>query len=284
MLHEELEAEIAALHEKESALIFSSCYVANDTTLYTLASHMPGQAGALCCHIIRCKCPCFECRNFLSLLAGTLIFSDAGNHASMIQGIRNSRAPKFIFRHNDPSHLRELLSKADPNVPKIVAFETVHSMDGAICPLEELCDVSHEFGALTFVDEVHAVGLYGLHGAGVGERDGVMHKMDVISGTLGKAYGNVGGYIAGSANLVDMVRSYGSGFIFTTSLPPTVLKGAVTAIRILKSQEGQDLRDRHKKNVAYLRERLFEVGIPAVHTPSHIIPVHVRSHLAREPS
>lgn len=178
--------------------MFSSCYVANDSTLFTLAKALPG------CHI----------------------FSDAGNHASMIQGIRNSGVPRHIFRHNDPEHLRELLAKVDPSVPKIVAFETVHSMTGAICPLPELCRVSHEFGALTFVDEVHAVGLYGRHGAGVGERDGLMAEMDVISGTLGKAFGNFGGYIASTSKLVDMVRSFASGFIFTTSLPPSVLAGA----------------------------------------------------------
>ena len=185
LLHEDLEAEIASLNKKEAALIFTSCYVANDTTLFTLATKLPG-----------CE-----------------IFSDSGNHASMIQGIRNSRAPKHIFKHNDPVHLDALLSKVDKNVPKIVAFETVHSMTGAICPLEELCDVAHAHGALTFVDEVHAVGLYGREGAGVGERDGVMDKIDIITGTLGKAYGNIGGYIAGSKLLVDVVRSYGAGKI-----------------------------------------------------------------------
>ena len=163
----------------------------------------------------------------------------------------------------------------DKSVPKIVAFETVHSMDGAICPLEELCDVAHRYGALTFVDEVHAVGLYGPQGAGVGERDGIMHKMDIITGTLGKAYGNVGGYIASTSNLVDMVRSYGAGFIFTTSLPPTVLMGALTSVRVLRSDEGRQLRAQHKNNVTYLREKLFDVGVAAMHTPSHIIPIHV---------
>ena len=183
LLHEDLEAEIASLNKKDAALIFTSCYVANDTTLYTLATKLPG-----------CQ-----------------IFSDAGNHASMIQGIRNSRAPRHIFKHNDPQHLDWLLSKVDRSVPKLVAFETVHSMTGAICPLEELCDVAHAHGALTFVDEVHAVGLYGAEGAGVGERDGVMDKIDIVSGTLGKAYGNIGGYVAGSKMLIDVVRSYGAG-------------------------------------------------------------------------
>merc|ERR1719211_76631 len=231
LLHEDLEAEVASLNKKEAALIFTSCYVANDTTLFTLATKLPG-----------CE-----------------IFSDAGNHASMIQGIRNSRAPKHIFKHNDPEHLDQLLSKVDKSVPKIVAFETVHSMTGAICPLEEMCDVAHRFGALTFVDEVHAVGLYGWEGAGVGQRDGVADKMDIVTGTLGKAFGNVGGYIASTGRLVDVVRSYGAGFIFTTSLPPTVLRGATEAVRVLRSEEGRELRRRHQDNVQYLRQSLLAV-------------------------
>ncbi|XP_013782950.1 5-aminolevulinate synthase, erythroid-specific, mitochondrial-like [Limulus polyphemus] len=245
--HELLEKELALLHQKDAALLFTSCFVANDSTLFTLAKSLPG------CHV----------------------FSDAGNHASMIQGVRNSGAFKHIFRHNDPEHLDQLLSKIHVNVPKIVAFETVHSMTGAVCPLEEMCDVSHKHGALTFVDEVHAVGLYGENGAGIGERDKVMHKMDIISGTLGKAFGNIGGYIASTAPLVDTVRSYAAGFIFTTSLPPSVLKGALTSIRILKSEEGRILRNKHQENVRYLRKALMDGGIPVVHCPSHIIPVHV---------
>jgi len=247
LLHEELEKEIADLHGKEGALIFTSCYVANDTTLFTLAKQLPG-----------CE-----------------IFSDSGNHASMIQGIKNSGVPKHIFRHNDPNHLEELLQRVDPSIPKIVAFETVHSMTGAICPLEELCDVAHKYGALTFVDEVHAVGLYGWEGAGVAQRDGVMDKMDIVSGTLGKAFGNVGGYIASTSSLVDVVRSYGAGFIFTTSLPPTVLRGATESIRILRSSEGRALRNLHQENVQYLRQALLTAGVNVEHTPSHIIPVHV---------
>uniref|UniRef100_A0A8D8N832 5-aminolevulinate synthase n=1 Tax=Culex pipiens TaxID=7175 RepID=A0A8D8N832_CULPI len=245
--HENLEKRLAQLHEKEGALLFTSCFVANDSTLFTLAKALPG------CHI----------------------FSDAGNHASMIMGIKNSGVPKHIFRHNDPAHLRELLSKVDKSLPKIVAFETVHSMTGAICPLEELCDIAHEFGALTFVDEVHAVGLYGAHGAGVGEREGLLHKMDIVSGTLGKAFGNVGGYIASTSLLIDMVRSYAAGFIFTTSLPPTVLCGALKAVEILASDEGRELRARHQDNVRYLRTRLQQEGFPVEHTPSHIIPVKI---------
>lgn len=245
--HVELEHELADLHNKDAALLFTSCFVANDSTLFTLAKMLPG-----------CE-----------------IYSDAGNHASMIQGIRNSGATKFIFRHNDIAHLRELLQKGDPTKPKIVAFETVHSMDGAVCPLEEMCDVAHEFGAITFVDEVHAVGLYGARGGGIGDRDGVMHKMDIISGTLGKAFGCVGGYIASTAALVDTVRSYAAGFIFTTSLPPMLLAGARQSIQVLKSEEGRSLRRKHQRNVKLLRQMLMDSGLPVVHCPSHIIPVRV---------
>lgn len=245
--HERLEARLAELHQKEAALLFTSCYVANDSTLFTLARLLPN-----------CE-----------------IFSDAGNHASMIQGIRNSLVPKHIFRHNDVDHLRSLLQKVDKSVPKIVAFETVHSMTGAICPLEELCEVTHEYGGISFVDEVHAVGLYGEHGAGVGERDNQLNKMDMISGTLGKAFGNIGGYVAGSAKLIDMIRSYAAGFIFTTSLPPTVLCGALEAVNILASAEGRELRERHQENVRYLRNMLQREGFPVEHTPSHIIPIKI---------
>ncbi|XP_062247985.1 5-aminolevulinate synthase, erythroid-specific, mitochondrial [Platichthys flesus] len=245
--HVSLEKELSQLHQKDAALVFSSCFVANDSTLFTLAKMLPG-----------CE-----------------IYSDAGNHASMIQGIRNSGAKRFIFRHNDSRHLEELLQHSDPNTPKIVAFETVHSMDGAICPLEELCDVAHRYGALTFVDEVHAVGLYGLHGAGVGERDNIMHKIDIVSGTLGKAIGCVGGYIASSAALVDTVRSFAAGFIFTTALPPMVLAGALESVRVLKSPEGQGLRRAHQRNVKHMRQLLLDNGLPVLNCPSHIIPIQV---------
>ncbi|KAM8755088.1 5-aminolevulinate synthase, erythroid-specific, mitochondrial-like [Acanthopagrus schlegelii] len=245
--HVSLEKELAQLHQKDAALVFSSCFVANDSTLFTLAKMLPG-----------CE-----------------IYSDAGNHASMIQGIRNSGAKRFIFRHNDSRHLEELLRRSDPKTPKIVAFETVHSMDGAICPLEELCDVSHRYGALTFVDEVHAVGLYGAHGAGVGERDNIMHKIDIVSGTLGKAFGCVGGYIASSNALVDTVRSFAAGFIFTTALPPMVLSGALESVRVLKSSEGQSLRRAHQRNVKHMRQLLMDKGLPVVNCPSHIIPIQV---------
>ncbi|KAJ8679501.1 hypothetical protein QAD02_015288 [Eretmocerus hayati] len=245
--HEMLEKRLAQLHQKEAGLLFSSCFVANDSTLFTLAKSLPG------CHI----------------------FSDAGNHASMIQGIRNSSVPKHIFRHNDVGHLEELLSKVDKNIPKIVAFETVHSMTGDISPHEKLCDVAHKYGALTFVDEVHAVGLYGHHGAGIGERDWSLDKMDIISGTLGKAFGNVGGYIVSSAKLIDMVRSYAAGFIFTTSLPPTVLYGALASINVLASDEGRSLRATHQKTVAYMKSNLSDAGLPMIPSDSHIIPIKV---------
>jgi len=247
VLHEKLEKKLADIHEKEAALLFTSCYVANDSTLFTLAKSLPG-----------CE-----------------IFSDAGNHASMIQGIKNSGVPKHIFRHNDVKHLEECLKKVPVSTPKIVAFETVHSMTGAVCPLEEMCDVAHKYGAITFVDEVHAVGLYGHNGAGIGDRDRLGHKIDIVSGTLGKAFGNIGGYIAANSTLVDMVRSYASGFIFTTSLPPTVCAGALSAIEILSGQEGRELRAKHQRMVQYLRTALMEAGLPVEHTPSHIIPIHV---------
>ncbi|KAI5644386.1 aminotransferase class I and II domain-containing protein [Phthorimaea operculella] len=245
---EQLEAEIAKLHKKPAALIFSSCFVANDATLSTLAK----------------------------LLPGCIVYSDAGNHASMIQGIRNSRAPKHIFRHNDPSHLRQLLSEAPEGVPKLVVFETVHSMSGAIAPLEEMCNIAHEYGALTFVDEVHAVGLYGKHGAGIGEERNIQHMIDIVSGTLGKAYGNVGGYIAGSSLLVDTVRSLAPGFIFTTALPPPVLAGSLAAIRMLASEEGQTLRARHQAMVRYFKLSLLVAGLPQMPSVSHIVPVPVQ--------
>ncbi|XP_070815554.1 5-aminolevulinate synthase, non-specific, mitochondrial [Chaetodon trifascialis] len=249
--HVELEQELADLHNKDAALLFTSCFVANDSTLFTLAKMLPG-----------CE-----------------IYSDAGNHASMIQGIKNSGVKKFIFRHNDTAHLRELLQKGDPMKPKIVAFETVHSMDGAVCPLEEMCDVAHEFGAITFVDEVHAVGLYGARGGGIGDRDGIMHKMDIVSGTLGKAFGCVGGYIASTTALVDTVRSFAAGFIFTTSLPPMLLAGARQSIQILKGEEGRMLRRKHQRNVKLLRQMLMNSGLPVVHCPSHIIPLRVSNAL-----
>jgi len=246
-LHDQLEYELAKLHQKEAALLFTSCYVANDTTLYTMAKLLPK------CHIL----------------------SDSGNHASMIQGIRNSAIPKTIFRHNDYDHLEELLSKLPNDIPKIVAFESVHSMDGSICDLEKMCDVTHKYGGIAYIDEVHAVGLYGENGAGIGERDNMLHKMDIITGTLGKAFGNIGGYIAGSSNFVDAMRSYGAGFIFTTSLPPSVAAGALAAIELSRSDEGRELRERHQYYANIVKERLSQAGLPVMDNPSHIVPVLV---------
>ena len=193
----------------------------------------------------------------------------------MIQGIRNSGAQKHVFKTCDINDLETKLKAVDLSAPKIIAFESVHSMTGAISPIKEFCELAKKYNAITFLDEVHAVGLYGAHGAGIAERDNLMNRIDIISGTLGKAYGNVGGYISSSSELIDYVRSYASGFIFTTSLPPTVLKGALTSVQILKSLEGQQLRELHQKNVNYLKSRLTNAGLPQLPSVSHIIPIPV---------
>jgi 5-aminolevulinate synthase len=243
--HVLLEEELARWHGKEAALVFSSGYVANETTLATLAQALPG----------------------------CLMLSDAGNHASMIQGIRLARVEKQIFRHNDAAHLAQLLGQSDPDRPKIVAFESIYSMDGDAPPLAEILDVCEAHGALAYLDEVHAVGLYGPGGAGVAEREGVAPRVEVIEGTLGKAVGLMGGYIAGSAALVDFVRSAGSGFIFTTALPPAVAAGALASIRLLK--DAGELRRRHQERAATVKRRLAGAGLPVLASGSHIVPVLV---------
>ncbi len=243
--HKRLEAELADLHGKEAALLFTSAYIANDATLSTLPK----------------------------LFQGLIIYSDALNHASMIEGVRRNGGAKRIFRHNDVAHLRELLEADDPEVPKLIAFESIYSMDGDFGPIEEICDLADEFGALTYIDEVHAVGMYGPRGAGVAERDGLMDRIDIINGTLAKAYGVMGGYIAATTKMVDAIRSYAPGFIFTTSLPPAVAAGAAASVRHLKTDQG--LRDRHQMQARILKMRLKGLGLPIIDHGSHIVPVHV---------
>lgn len=245
--HKRLEAEIADLHGKEAALVFTSAYIANDATLSTLRVLFPG----------------------------LIIYSDALNHASMIEGVRRGGGEKRIFRHNDVAHLRELLAADDPATPKLIAFESIYSMDGDFGPIKEICDLAEEFEALTYLDEVHAVGMYGPRGAGVAERDGQMSRVDIINGTLAKAYGVFGGYIAASARMVDAVRSYAPGFIFTTSLPPAVAAGAAASVRFLKGQGGVALREKHQTQARILKLRLKAMGLPIIDHGSHIVPVHV---------
>ena len=243
--HKALEAELADLHQKEAALLFTSAYIANDATLSTLPKLFPG----------------------------LIIYSDSLNHASMIEGIRRNGGQKRIFRHNDLAHLRELLEGDDPEAPKLIAFESVYSMDGDFGPIEAICDLAEEFGALTYLDEVHAVGMYGPRGGGVAERDGLMDRLDIINGTLGKAFGVQGGYIAASAKMCDAIRSYAPGFIFTTSLPPAVAAGAATSVRILKTDTVR--REQHQTQARILKTRLKGLGLPLIDHGSHIVPVIV---------
>ena len=243
--HVMLEEELASLHRKPAALVFTSGYVANDAALATLASHLPN----------------------------CIVLSDAYNHNSMIEGIRHGRSEKQIFRHNDPADLERRLSDIDPARPKLVAFESVYSMDGDIAPIAELCDVARRHRALTYLDEVHAVGLYGSRGAGIADRDGIEDGVDIVQGTLAKAFGLVGGYIAASAALVDFVRSHAPGFIFTSSLPPAIAAGAIASVRHIKG--AHDLRRRHQERAALLKRRLLEAELPVMASPSHIVPVLV---------
>ncbi len=243
--HVLLEEELADLHGKEAALLFNSGYMANWAALSTLGSRLP------------------ECT----------ILSDAWNHASMIEGMRHSRAKIVVWNHNDPADLDRKLAQLDPAAPKIVAFESVYSMDGDIAPIAEICDIAEKHGAMTYLDEVHAVGLYGERGGGIAEREGVAHRITLIEGTLAKGYGVVGGYIAGSAAMCDFVRSYASGFIFTTAVPPAVAAGARAAIRHLKESSVE--REGQRRNVALLRAGLDAAGVPHHDNPSHIVPVMV---------
>jgi 5-aminolevulinate synthase len=241
----ELEKELADLHEKEAALVFSSGYVANESTLSTLSK----------------------------LLPGCVMISDELNHASMIQGILHGKAEKRVFRHNDLEHLEEILKEIDPNRPKLLAFESVYSMDGDICPMKEILDLAEKYNAFTYLDEVHAVGMYGPRGGGIADREGLMDRVDIIQGTLAKAYGVIGGYISGKSSTIDAIRSYASGFIFTTTLPPAVASGALTSVRHLKDSDTE--RKLQQERASELRTLLSEAEIPYIDSVTHIVPVLV---------
>jgi 5-aminolevulinate synthase len=241
----ELERELADLHHKEAALVFTSGYVSNETGISTLARLMPN----------------------------CLILSDAWNHNSMIEGVRQAHCERQIFRHNDMGHLEELLAAADPARPKLIVFESLYSMDGDVAHVNEICDLAEQYGAMTYVDEVHAVGMYGARGAGIAERDGAMGRIDVIEATLAKAFGCVGGYIAASTAIIDAVRSYAPGFIFTTALPPPVAAAATAAIRHLKASQWE--RERHQERAARTKAVLAAARLPVMRSPTHIVPVFV---------
>ena len=245
--HVELEKELADLHGKSGALLFTSGYVSNDATLSTLGKILPE----------------------------LIIYSDALNHASMIEGIRRSGADYRVFRHNDVEHLRALMENDDPERPKVIAFESVYSMDGDVGPIEAICDLADEFDALTYLDEVHAVGMYGEEGAGVAQRDNVMHRLDIVEGTLGKAFGVMGGYIAAHETIIDAIRSTASGFIFTTSTCPVMAAGALASIRKLRSDDGRKLRRSHQAQAALLKQKLRDAGLPLMESETHIVPLLV---------
>src|SRR3546814_755985 len=241
----DLEAELADLHGKEGALLFTSGYVSNDATLSTLSKILPG----------------------------CIIFSDELNHASMIAGIRNSGCEKQVFRHNDVGHLRELLEAANPNAPKLIAFESVYSMDGDVAPIAAFCDLADEFNALTYLDEVHAVGMYGKRGGGISDRDEVAHRVTIIEGTLGKAFGVMGGYIATDKVIIDVIRSYAPGFIFTTSLSPVLVAGALASVRHLKASNEE--RDGQQAAAQMLKDMFAAAGLPVMPSTTHIVPLMV---------
>jgi 5-aminolevulinate synthase len=241
----QLENELADLHGKQAALLFTSGYVSNQTGISTLGKLIPN----------------------------CLILSDALNHNSMIEGIRQSGCERVVWRHNDVGHLEELLREADPARPKLIACESLYSMDGDIAPLSKICDLAERYGAMTYVDEVHAVGMYGPRGGGIAEREGLMHRIDILEGTLAKAFGCLGGYIAGDAKIIDAVRSYAPGFIFTTALPPAICSAATAAIRHLKTSSWE--RERHQDRAARVKAILSAAGLPVMSTDTHIVPVFV---------
>ena len=243
--HVELEAELADLHGKEAALLFTSGYVSNDATLSTLAKVLPG----------------------------CVIFSDELNHASMIAGIRNSGCEKKVFRHNDVAHLEELLAETDPDLPKLIAFESVYSMDGDVAPIHAICDLADKYNALTYIDEVHAVGMYGPRGGGITDRDEAAHRITIVEGTLGKAFGVMGGYIAADSKIIDVIRSYAPGFIFTTSLSPVLVAGVLASVRHLKASSVE--REGQQAAAAFLKRSFAEAGLPVMPSTTHIVPLMV---------
>src|SRR6201991_845346 len=243
--HIELEAELADLHGKQGALLFTSGYVSNEATLATLAKVLPG----------------------------CIVFSDELNHASMIAGIRNSGCEKRVFRHNDLEHLEQLLAEADPDAPKLIAFESVYSMDGDVAPIHAICDLADKYNALTYLDEVHAVGMYGPRGGGIADREGAAHRLTIIEGTLAKAFGVMGGYIAADSKIIDVIRSYAPGFIFTTSLSPVLVAGVLASVRHLKSSSVE--RDAQQEAAAYLKQLMRDAGLPVMDSVTHIVPLMV---------